>query len=164
MGGGVRAVTGHSDDGKVLRKPPPLPRQPGQNLYLRLFSRRKSIGCYANWCPGRKLNQRHTDTRSTKEGGSEKAEQRSWGSEKAVQDAGGLGERLEKTGIWEWLRGQSPARGRTKSPELLRNKYIWRRSAMDKPRFKGRTARGSRPSGSSPAWKLGRGSERFRAW
>lgn len=40
-----------------------------------------------------------------------------------------------------------------------------RRSAMDKLRFRGRTARGSRPSeGSFSAWKLGRGSERFRAW
>lgn len=39
-----------------------------------------------------------------------------------------------------------------------------RRSAMDKPRFKGRAARGSRPSGSSPVWELGRGNERFRAW
>lgn len=62
------------------------------------------------------------------------------------------------------IRDQGPARGRTESPELLRNKYMWRRSAKDKPRFKGRAARGSRPSGSSPAWKLGGGRERFRAW
>lgn len=74
MGGGVKAVTEHSDDGKALREPLPFPGQPGQNLSLRLFSRRKSTGCYANWCLGRKLNQRRTDTRSTKEGGSEKAE------------------------------------------------------------------------------------------
>lgn len=61
------------------------------------------------------------------------------------------------------VRAQGPARGRTRSPELLRNKYMLRKLAMDK----GREARGfrpsARPSGSFPAWKLGRGSERFRA-
>lgn len=61
------------------------------------------------------------------------------------------------------IRHQGPAQGRTKSPELLRDKYMWRRSAMDKLRFRGRVARGSRPSGSFPARKVGRGSERFRA-
>lgn len=62
------------------------------------------------------------------------------------------------------VRGQGPALGRTKSPESLRNKYMWRRSAIDKPRFKGRATTGSKPSGSFPAQKLGRGSERFKAW
>lgn len=62
-------------------------------------------------------------------------------------------------------RCQGPAQGRVKSPELLRNKYMLRRSAMDKLRFTGGPARGSRPSeGSFPAGKLGRGSDRFRVW
>mgnify|MGYP006951379510 CR=1 FL=1 len=62
------------------------------------------------------------------------------------------------------ISGQGLALGRTKSPESLRNKYMWRRSAIEKPRFRGRATIGSKPSGSFSAQKLGRGSERFRAW
>ncbi|KAB1261954.1 hypothetical protein Cadr_000022089 [Camelus dromedarius] len=73
-----------------------------------------------------------------------------WSSERAVKDAGVLGERCR-------IRVESRKGKITKSPELLRNKYMRRSSAMDKLRFRGGAARGSRPSGFFSAWKLGRG-------
>lgn len=41
---------------------------------------------------------------------------------------------------------------------------MWRRSATDKPRYRGKVAREPRPLGSFSGWKLHRGSKRFKAW